>query len=276
MVAWLVPKDLQPEYRSGSLAGAIHTMSSTNTARRSMSCAVLGLSVAAFATPPTVERPLPPPTARLAAIHQEYVAQGARPSVASLVEMDRELRRLLPYWQWQGPAASTVGFRPEWAHIGVRPLPFDSDLLAYTGKLLVEAHRQDPQSHRGYTLYSTVFGDREIDGAVPSPQAAEAYLAEFPDGPFAVHAHLALAGFYSDLVRILEHLHDGATPDYKYECYRQYVDARPLALQRAEARAQAIDHASTLTRLEPKVSWFRELLRDVSAGSRNSWHYCAD
>lgn len=75
--------------------------------------------------------------------------------------------------------------------------------LAIRGKLLREAHRLDPKAYRSYTLYSTVFSaEGEAGDEIPSPTAAEAYLKEFPSGPFVVQTHLALAHFYADLFTV--------------------------------------------------------------------------
>ena len=142
--------------------------------------------------------------ADLERIYQEYSSSRKRPDVSRLVQLDDQLRRLIPYWNWEGSPASSKNYRPEYSAIGVRPALFEPDSLSYSGKLLLEAHRRDPKSHRRYTLYATVFGAEGEDGnALPLPTAAKAYLDEFPKGPFAVSAHLAAANFYADLFKVI-------------------------------------------------------------------------
>ena len=58
---------------------------------------------------------------------------------------------------------------------------------------------------------------------MPSPDAAEAYVNEFPQGPFIVEVHLILAGFYDDLYKVLTLEEDGRRIAYKYDCYKAYL-----------------------------------------------------
>ena len=73
--------------------------------------------------------------------------------------------------------------------------------FSYSGKLLAEAHRIDPNSgFRSHTLFSTVldYSDPTDDWDLPNFNAARAYLREFPKGPFAPDAAMVLAGAYKD------------------------------------------------------------------------------
>jgi hypothetical protein len=208
-------------------------------------------------------------------IYKEYLSFGGKPDVGRLVLLDQELRRLLPRWVWEGPPALSKNYRPEYKTIGVTPTVFDPDSLSYSGKLIVEAHERDPKIQRSYTLYSTVF-DEEEDGGMPSPAAAKAYLQEFPSGPFAFQAHLAIANFYSDLFQVIQEEEAGMPRDYKYDCYQTYIVKGPLPPQRTDAQAQAVEHYLAATRLMPKVEELAEWLAEMRIGKINGWHYCED
>jgi hypothetical protein len=162
--------------------------------------------------------------ASLAKIHQAYRSLRGNPNIEKLVMLDQELRRLLPP---AGPFASANDLRPEYEEIGLTRGAFESGILVYSGKLLVDAHKIDPNSpYRSYTLYATVFPDgREDRTAVPSPAAARRYVEEFPDGPFGLEANLALAHFYDDLFKVIQRLVAGArnAKNYKYNCYSRYL-----------------------------------------------------
>jgi hypothetical protein len=209
-------------------------------------------------------------------IYKEYVSLS-KPDAGRLVQLDQELRRLIPYWHWQGPWASTTNYREAYEAIGVRPMLFEPGSLAYSGKLLLEAHRLNPNSHRSYTLYATVFADaREADTTPPSPAAARAYLKEFPRGPFAIDVRLALANFYSDLFNVISAEAAGEARDYKYDCYKEHVMPGPLGPQRDYARAQVIEHYGVVIRARPELTEVAERLSAFRREPGQAWHYCAD
>lgn len=211
-------------------------------------------------------------------IHREYVALGNRPDVGRLVLLDQELRRLLPYQSWEGSPVEDSTIRFEYEQLGVKPMLFAGEFLAYSGKLLHEAHAHDPKAYRSYTLYSTVFGAGGEHGfsSVPSPGAAEAYLREFPTGPFVVDARVALAGFYADLFKVVRWEEDGEPRNYKYDCFKAYIDATPLAAQRRRAQELAVMHYAALTQLLPSVTHLAHELTELRAGRSSGWHFCAD
>ena len=212
--------------------------------------------------------------AALERIYKEYSSFRGQPDVTRLVLLDQELRRLLPVWSWEGPPALSKNYRSEYKTIGVTPALFEPTLLSYSGKLLLEAHQRDPKIQRSYTLYSTVFGKDE-EGGMPSTAAAKAYLQEFPSGPFAFQAHLAIANFYSDLFQVIREEEAGGPREYKYDCYQKYLKG-PLPPQRTDAQAQAVEHYLAVTRLMPKVKELAGWLAEMRTGKINGWHYCGD
>ena len=209
-------------------------------------------------------------------IYQDYLAMSGRPDAARLVDLDRQIRRLVPYWNWQGPPAKNKNYREEYETIGVRHALFEPEALAYSGKLLFEAHRLDSKSHRSHTLYATVFGGAEADVDPPSASAAKAYLKEFPTGPFAIDAHLAVAHFYSDLFNVIRAEEAGSSRDYKYDCYKAFIAAGPLGPQRRYAHDQVLEHYGAVLRLRPQLSDVSEWLAEFRRNPGYSWHYCAD
>lgn len=217
------------------------------------------------------------PDVELARVYKEYLSLKGKPDVARLVELDQELRRLIPYWSWEGEPASSQNYRPEYQAIGVSRAMFEWDSLVYSGKLLFEAHRLDPRSRRSYTLYSTVFGAAgEAGNSFPSAVAAGAYLQEFPTGPFALYAHLAEANFFADLFKVIQAEEAGEYRSYKYDCFKTYITKGPLPPQRTKAQGIAVEHYLTLTRLRPDIKVFAEWLSDMQKGQSQGWHYCAD
>ena len=125
-----------------------------------------------------------------------------------------------------GSSITNAGISPSG---GIFPEPFERDVLTYSGKLLAEAHAHNPNSpFRSYTLYSTIFGKAgETSNGVPSPDAAEAYVREFPQGPFIVDVHLVAAHFYDDVYKLITLEEAGQRIGYKFDCYDTYLKAQP-------------------------------------------------
>jgi hypothetical protein len=212
-------------------------------------------------------------------IYREYSSQQARPEVGRLVLLDQELRDLIPYYDWQGrPTAKASSSRPEYEDMGVSPAMFEPEFLTYSGKLLLEAHAIDPNSaFRSHTLYSTVFGpEGEVSSGVPSPEAAEAYVREFPAGPFSVHAYLALAHFYDDLYKVIRREEAGRRIDYKYDCYKAYLTQDDLSQQARIAQELGIRYYEQLLRRLPRNEDEARRLANLRTGKEGAWFYCSD
>ncbi|HXC51481.1 MAG TPA: hypothetical protein VN634_11390 [Candidatus Limnocylindrales bacterium] len=130
-------------------------------------------------------------------IARDYAALGNSPSVRQLVALDVRIRKLVKersccgFDTWLDPATTSA----TGTYVG------HYATLGYTGKLLGEAHRIDPRSPlRASTLYSTVerYPDEMKESETPDLPSAIAYLREFPKGPFAADAAMALAKAYAD------------------------------------------------------------------------------
>jgi hypothetical protein len=208
---------------------------------------------------------------------QEYSAPGASRDVSRLVLIDAQLRTLVPHWDWEShPPASSQTYRDEYAQLGLRVNHYEPEALEYSGKLLREAHAIDPRVFRSHTLYSTLFHDDGESGYLaPDPDAARNYLREFPRGPFAIHANLVLANFYDDLFKFIREMADGSAHE-THDCYRPFVDKRPLAQQRREAQRTAIGYYERLTQLLPQSLIMRRSLAEMRSGETEGWYFCGD
>ncbi len=210
-------------------------------------------------------------------IHREY--STANLDVGRLVLLDQELRDMIPYSDWQErPWLPATYLRFDYADIGIFPGLFERDVLTYSGKLLAEAHVRNPDSpFRSYTLYSTIFGKAgETSNGVPSPDAADVYLREFPQGPFVVDAHLVLAHFYDDLYKLIRLEQTGPRIEYKFDCYERYLTGQPLSEQRQTARESAIRYYELLVELLPRNADQARYLEDLRQERAHGWFYCSD
>jgi hypothetical protein len=168
--------------------------------------------------------------------HAAYTEHSTSRKVDALVSLDASLRSILA-------DPTLYGFR-DWPVVCANPkyLSFGfyvehfCQCAIYDGKVLRDAHAIDPYSeHRSATLYSTVERYR-------SSEAAARYLSEFPEGPFAPHAHRILGGFYSDLFQLTRDELAGRKRDYKWDCYATELDGRPLGQQKQEFQSRGIEH----------------------------------
>ena len=211
-------------------------------------------------------------------IQHEYSIRREKSEVARLVLWDQQLRELIPSHEWQSrPRASSRVFRKEYEQLGIGLTLFDSDSLSYSGKLLLEAHRSDPRSLRAYTLYSAVFGEMgESSNDAPDPSAAKRYLKEFPRGPFAISANVALAYFYDDFSQFIGEEMKSGHADVTHECFRPHLDKTPLMRQRQRAQQSGVLYYEQLTRLLPQSRIMRTALARLRAGRNDGWHFCGD
>lgn len=209
----------------------------------------------------------------LARIYRDYRAR--RSDIASLIAFDERLRELFRIRNADYIEAKYQ--RPEYESLGIEPTLFEPDILIYTGKLLVDAHRLNPKSeYRRYTLYSTVFPDgNEHGNGVPSPRAAETYLREFPDGPFAAEVTRTLAFFYDDLYKVIRFELEGDRIGYKHACFERFLSNRPNEQVKIAQQAAISYYRKSITLL-PDDKFLRDTLLQIEAGRNIGWHYCAD
>jgi hypothetical protein len=209
------------------------------------------LPLAASAIPSVTENQLPPNEleqlkkyeaaklayqAKIDAALVKYRAIPKSSDVRPLIELDKELFAISK----TDPGETRDLYKKGYEEIG-----FDivgSYGLEYTGALLVEAHKLNPNSpFREDTLFAKLMAESDGDNEVRLAPIYE-YLKEYPDGKHAAGAYMNIGDAYRDLYRVLWEF---ATNDinkggYGYQCYAKYVTNEPYSDQMKKARAEAI------------------------------------
>jgi hypothetical protein len=195
-------------------------------------------------------------------------------SVEALVDVDHKIRAVLANRPRCLPCGDdSAVYDKQWAAMGVE-LGYWSE-LTYSGALLCEAHTKDPDSaSRKYTLYSTVFGKTPYHGlgVMPNIKAALAYASEFPDGPFVKETLLTIADFHKDLFMVLR----DERRDYKYDCYKRYIDNTPIAGQKERAKQTALEYYRKVLEIDPSNEEAKTLRDQVDRETVTAWSFCAD
>jgi hypothetical protein len=216
---------------------------------------------------------------RLERIFQDYQALEKPKDIQRLVELDAELKKLESEVQNKGIMREF--FKKKHKLIGVEG-DYQSDQMVYSGKLLVEAHKINPNSaYREQTFFSTVENKSKYGlGEMPRVGQAKKYLLEFPEGTFAGEVNVILGSFYDDKAKVLRDLSDPKyEKDYKYDCFKEYLSKDSYQTQLMIARRSAIFHlnkAITQTTESAKKKRIREELVEVKKGTSSGWYWCAD
>jgi hypothetical protein len=184
---------------------------------------------------------------RLNQVLAEYRTLPVTRDVTRLVELDRELKAMVKEIQeTHKDGTSKQYWRKDYENIGLY-LGHYSDALGYSGKLLVEAHKRNPNSpYRKYTLYTTILGEGTFHGfgEMPNIGQAELYLKEFPNGPYAENVYAILGYFYDDLAKVLKRFveNEKNKEDYKYNCFAPYITKAPYQEQMHRAITLAVSN----------------------------------
>lgn len=213
--------------------------------------------------------------AALARVYSAYTGAVSSGDVALLVALDRQLREMIA----PGETVFVGALPSEYEKVGVSRALFEPSTLAYSGKVLLDAHQISPGSPwRNFTLYSTVFAGGQDWGGIPNIRAARAYLREFPTGPFAADVYLQMGHFRDDLYKVLLGLADPAgPPDYKLDCYRRYVTQQSYRVQQQAARRAAIANYQHVLVLRPGDEEARRGLAHLYQGDALlTWYFCPD
>lgn len=235
----------------------------------STSGVVLGLVVCVSAA--AIAQAPPSVASTLRRAHGEYVEARTARDVAALARIDGDLRAVMA----ARPFVKAGVLRPGYDALGLVPAPFDVELLAYSGKVLREAHAIDPNSSaRPFTLFSTIFPKGEADVDVPDVAAARAYLHEFPEGPFVADVDLLLGYFYDDLYKAIRA--GEALADYRRACFGRFISSAPVQAQLESAQRSGLAHYRRGLALRPHDMRARHAMQALETGTTNSWHYCAD
>jgi len=207
-------------------------------------------------------------------LYEEFEKIEDTPTVQELVAVDARIRQFFDEHPDFYPCGDDAKYyRPEYARMGIH-LGYWNDLI-YTDKLLVDAHRINPKSeYRKHTLFSTIRGVRSKHGLGEMPDIAAAfrYFKEFPNGSFAGETSMIIADFHKDLVKVLrDDLHD-----YKYECFKPYINRTPYSGQMVRSKRIAVSHYERVLAVEPSNTRARKSLDEINDGTINSWSFCAD
>lgn len=204
-------------------------------------------------------------------LYDEYVEIEPDPTIEKLVFLDEEVRRFMSSRPEYYPCGDDAKhWNDKYAKLG---LHLDYwNLLDYSGALLIKAHKINPKSkYRKYTLFSTVEPYRGL-GEMPNIKAAFQYAREFPDGPFIEDTLSIIADFHKDLFMVLR----DNLRDYKYDCFKPYIDGSPYLKQINRAKSMATNHYKKVLALNPSNARAINFLNEIHNGTINSWSFCAD
>lgn len=170
----------------------------------------------------------------------KYRAIPKTSDVRPLIELDKELTAISK----TDPGETRDLFKKEYEEIG-----FDivgSYGLEYTGGLLIQAHKLNPNSpYREDTLFAKLMAesdDRSDDKNEVRLEPIYEYLKEYPYGKHAATAYMQVADDYRDLYRVLWEFStdDRSKGGYGYKCYAHFVTKEPYPEQMNKARVEAI------------------------------------
>lgn len=119
-----------------------------------------------------------------------------------------------------------------------------------------------------------MFPARRDVGRLPDVAAAQAYLREFPVGPFAADVHVALATFFDDLFKAIR---AGATlADDKRPCFQRFITREPIAAQMEAAQREGERHYQQAIPSRRDADWLEARRRALADGTADRWFYCVD
>jgi hypothetical protein len=193
-------------------------------------------------------------------IYAEYTALTMKQDDAEkLVFLDRELKKrvveVVEYYPFQ---LSQKFWDKKYEKIGLFVGHY-SDQLDYSGKLMVEAHKVNPNSrYREQAFYAAIFGEMNgsgnWDNGQPDIKQLYSYLQEFPNSVNAPNVYRNLAYFYHGLYKYLRYKPGPDDDPYKAkeECYKSYVSERPMETQLLDAQKTGGDFYKKLIALTPQ------------------------
>lgn len=226
---------------------------------------------------------------RLDTILSEYKSLPQPKNIKRLVELDNELKSLvfvMHEWHRDDYSAAAKSWHKGFEEIGLY-IGHYSQAFGYSNKLLVEAHRVNPNSpHRKFTLFSTILGEGTSHGLgeMPDISMAHQYLKEFPYGPYAEDTYEILGYFYDDLYKALLHRlkKKKGERDFKDDCFAPFITKEPYATQLSKARALGIRYLNEAISMGPtnrQNAYRYEALmhiQTIPATPDYGWHWCAD
>jgi len=218
-------------------------------------------------------------------IYAEFEQISKNPTQTTLLELDTRIRKLILTIQElrnERPYGDLEFWKPKYEKLGLSVGRYES-WFYYSGKILGQAHKLGPTSKfRNYTLFSEVERSSEIAGEdyidpeeLPNIEAAYKYSREFPNGPFAKDVYEIIADFHKDLYMIIrDYSIKNFEPDYKYDCYKQYIEHSPYSEQLERNKRIAIKYYSKVLKIEKNDKWATEFREAVANGTVSGWSNC--
>jgi hypothetical protein len=210
----------------------------------------------------------------LARFSNEYSEIEKRPSIEKLVMLDGKIRRFFNSRPEYYPCENEIKFwKDEHKKMGIYSGHWD--VLVYTEELLIAAHQMNPNSKfRSYTLFSSIMGVISLNGMgeMPDIKSAYRYEREFPYGPFIEETLSIIGNFNKDLYMVLR----DKLNDYKYDCFKPYINRSPRITQSSRARQNAIIYYEKVLSINPSNARARRFLEEVTNRTVKSWSFCAD
>jgi len=209
-------------------------------------------------------------------IYRNYTVTGANKDISVLIELDQELRAIfkLP-WDYDYNEIQGSYYKSKYDSIGI----FFSDYwpgLHYRGKLLREAHKINPNSSfRNYTFYSTANCDEE-NCSMPNIDSVQAYLTQYPEGPFIFEIYRTLAHFHDDLYKEIRNVINGKEKNYKYDCYAPFISNVNLQGQLDSAQSLGVLYYEKAIKIKPSEKRLLKSLENLRNGTTRGWYFCSD
>jgi hypothetical protein len=223
-------------------------------------------------------------TAKLEEVLRKYQAAMKEPQndkLKIIIELDQNLRLLIDKpWTLEHKSVDKQYWKAKYQTIGVF-IGHYSDSLEYRGKLLREAKALDRDSKYGaYTLYADVCdGAGSFSGTcqMPNISAALTYEIDFPNGPFIEDVLVTIGNFYDDLYKALK---ERDLEGYKYGCFSEFMNDKPIPLQLENARKLAINYYTKVLALQSNNKAanrsIEEWKANLESGDSDGWHFCGD
>jgi hypothetical protein len=207
-------------------------------------------------------------------VYKEYNALHMKPNDAEklyLLDQDipKILTELIKYYPYQ---LSQVFWEEKYLKIGLG-IGHYSDQLEYSGKLIIDAHKVNPNSlYREETLFAAIFGsasDGNLDNGHPNIKLFYAYLREFPNSTHALNIYSNLADFYHGLYKYLRYRPKTDQAPYTYldkdECYKPYISKLPIKTQLADAKEKGISFYNKLISQTSQEKIREDYMKDLAA-----------
>lgn len=217
----------------------------------------------------------------------QYRKLKEKHKIKVLIDLDKNISDIVVDIHVNRESIKEPFWREDYKKIGVYIGHYGS--IAYYNKLLAKAHKLNSKSYfRNYTLYSKVFSQYTSRSwnAMPNVKAAEHYLNEFPNGPYAWKVNEALGYFYYDLFKVFRDVILNKKTNQKSDripadCYNSFILDKPYSAQFKATGIKSTWHFRKALVLFPKIKTvgnIKEALEQIKHPKLwgGVWYYCVD